>query len=295
MATRISIKQLHQTTGELVRLAATSSSAIQVTDRGKPVAVLTRPALLLRKRRTRTLLPEYKALRRAGADAAGRGDVAALHPPTATLHAGHRECARRTRRNPPGAHSAVCAQLGRNLRVHPESSVQVGRGVDVHCHVDVAVGLCRSPCLRAEEISFQDFRPAGQHLGQLVHELRASSLHEFRMQDFPLASNWGLSSNLDWVRRPRFWLLPHEAAYTRLVVERIAKALHGTPVVAAYLFGSRQSGRALADSDTDIAVLLPRRAESSLLAIQYRIQRRRLAEEGTLGRPGLGGSKAHTA
>jgi antitoxin (DNA-binding transcriptional repressor) of toxin-antitoxin stability system len=62
MATSISIKQLHQTTGELVRLAATSSSAIQVTDRGKPVAVLARAALLLRKRRRRTLLPEYKAL-----------------------------------------------------------------------------------------------------------------------------------------------------------------------------------------------------------------------------------------
>jgi prevent-host-death family protein len=62
MATRISIKQLHQTTGEHVRRAAESSTPIQVTDRGKPVAVLTRPALLLRKRRRRTLLPEYKAL-----------------------------------------------------------------------------------------------------------------------------------------------------------------------------------------------------------------------------------------
>jgi prevent-host-death family protein len=62
MATRVSIKQLHQTTGELVRLASTSNSAIEVTDRGKPVAVLTRAALLLRKRRRRTLLPEYQAL-----------------------------------------------------------------------------------------------------------------------------------------------------------------------------------------------------------------------------------------
>jgi antitoxin (DNA-binding transcriptional repressor) of toxin-antitoxin stability system len=62
MATSISIKQLHRTTGELVRLAATSNSAIQITDRGKPVALLARAALLLRKRRPRTLLPEYKAL-----------------------------------------------------------------------------------------------------------------------------------------------------------------------------------------------------------------------------------------
>ena len=45
-----------------MRLAATSNSAIQVTDRGKPVAVLTKAALLMRKRRRRTLLPEYKAL-----------------------------------------------------------------------------------------------------------------------------------------------------------------------------------------------------------------------------------------
>ena len=135
------------------------------------------------------------------------------------------------------------------------------------------------------------------------------------------------------------------------MLDRIARALNGTPVVAAYLFGSRQCGRALPDSDTDVAVLLPRGIEASLvllgeltvrlaeagvpspgvhvlneaslalqfealrgkrafsagevqradyeawvtlryldfeplLAIQYRIQRRRLAEEGTLGSPG---------
>lgn len=126
-------------------------------------------------------------------------------------------------------------------------------------------------------------------------------------------------------------------------------------MVAAYLFGSRQSGRARADSDTDIAVLLPKGTEASaaflgdvtvrlaeagvpcpevhvlndaslafaaealrgtrafsadetrraeyeawvtlryldfepLLAIQYRIQRRRLAKEGTLGSPSRRGS-----
>jgi predicted nucleotidyltransferase len=144
------------------------------------------------------------------------------------------------------------------------------------------------------------------------------------------------------------------------MLDRIARALAGTPVVSAYLFGSRQSGRALPDSDTDVAVLLPRGMQASvallgdltvrlaevgvpspevhvlneaslafqfealrgvrvfstdddqradfeawvtlryldfepLLAIQYRIQRRRLAQEGTLGRPGLGGSQAHAA
>jgi antitoxin (DNA-binding transcriptional repressor) of toxin-antitoxin stability system len=62
MATRISIKQLHQTTGEHVRLAARSKSPIEVTDRGKPIALLARPALLVPNRRRRTLLAEYKAL-----------------------------------------------------------------------------------------------------------------------------------------------------------------------------------------------------------------------------------------
>jgi prevent-host-death family protein len=62
MAMSISIKQLHQTTGEHVRRAAQSSAPIAVTDRGKPVAVLASPALLAPRRRRRTLLAEYKAL-----------------------------------------------------------------------------------------------------------------------------------------------------------------------------------------------------------------------------------------
>jgi len=45
-----------------VRRAAQSSSPIDVTDRGKPVAVLANPALLTPTRRRRTLLAEYKAL-----------------------------------------------------------------------------------------------------------------------------------------------------------------------------------------------------------------------------------------
>jgi antitoxin (DNA-binding transcriptional repressor) of toxin-antitoxin stability system len=62
MAMSISIKQLHQTTGVHVRRTAQSSSPIEVTDRGKPVAVLANPALLAPTRRRRTLLAEYKAL-----------------------------------------------------------------------------------------------------------------------------------------------------------------------------------------------------------------------------------------
>jgi prevent-host-death family protein len=58
----ITIKELHQTTGECVRRAGASRSPVVVTDRGKPVAVLTSPSMLKPKRRKRTLLPEYKAL-----------------------------------------------------------------------------------------------------------------------------------------------------------------------------------------------------------------------------------------
>jgi hypothetical protein len=62
MGSSISIKQLHQATGEHVRRAAASRAPIQVTDRGKPVAALVNPSLLTLPRRRRTLLAEYKAL-----------------------------------------------------------------------------------------------------------------------------------------------------------------------------------------------------------------------------------------
>ncbi|MCE0521478.1 MAG: type II toxin-antitoxin system Phd/YefM family antitoxin [Methylacidiphilales bacterium] len=59
---RITIKELHQTTGECVRRAGASRSPVVVTDHGKPVAVLTGPSLLKPRRRKRVLLPEFKAL-----------------------------------------------------------------------------------------------------------------------------------------------------------------------------------------------------------------------------------------
>jgi len=46
--------------------------------------------------------------------------------------------------------------------------------------------------------------------------------------------------------------------------EAVTRALTGTPVVAAYLLGSRAAGTAGAESDTDIACLLPRGVEGSL-------------------------------
>lgn len=63
MARQISIKQLHATTGDLVRRAGSSRTPLIITDRGRPVAVLSSPAALEQARpRRRTLLPEFSAL-----------------------------------------------------------------------------------------------------------------------------------------------------------------------------------------------------------------------------------------
>jgi prevent-host-death family protein len=59
---KITIKELHRTTGKYVRQAGASRSPVMVTDHGKPVAVLTRPSQLKPRQRRRTLLPAYKTL-----------------------------------------------------------------------------------------------------------------------------------------------------------------------------------------------------------------------------------------
>lgn len=66
----ITIKKLHETTGEWVRRAGASRLPVLVTDHGKPVAILASPSLFKPKRRKRTLLPEYKNLmaKKPGAD-----------------------------------------------------------------------------------------------------------------------------------------------------------------------------------------------------------------------------------
>jgi prevent-host-death family protein len=60
----VTLKQLHATTGEIVRRAGTGRSPVVVTDRGQPIAVLTNPKLLPRSRRRRVLSPEFEALMR---------------------------------------------------------------------------------------------------------------------------------------------------------------------------------------------------------------------------------------
>ena len=59
----ISIRELHEKTGELVRRAGASHRPLPVTDHGEVVAVLVAPtAVPLRKRPKRVILPEYRKL-----------------------------------------------------------------------------------------------------------------------------------------------------------------------------------------------------------------------------------------
>ncbi len=62
MPARITIKELHATTGDCVRRAGAGRAPVVVTDRGQAVAVLANPALLKPRHRRRTLLPEYSAM-----------------------------------------------------------------------------------------------------------------------------------------------------------------------------------------------------------------------------------------
>jgi prevent-host-death family protein len=62
MPTIITIKELHATTGDLVRRAGSARAPVVITDRGQPVALLANPSLLTPRKRKRTLLPEYEAM-----------------------------------------------------------------------------------------------------------------------------------------------------------------------------------------------------------------------------------------
>lgn len=62
MASQITIKQLHATTGDHVRRAGKSRSPVIVTDRGRPVAVLANPSMIKGSKGKRTILPEFERL-----------------------------------------------------------------------------------------------------------------------------------------------------------------------------------------------------------------------------------------
>jgi prevent-host-death family protein len=74
----ITIKELHATTGELVRRAGAARTPIVVTDRGRPVAVLANPAMLAWRRRGRVLLPEFAALMKRPPDDDLQADLDAV-------------------------------------------------------------------------------------------------------------------------------------------------------------------------------------------------------------------------
>jgi len=61
-ATVLTIKQLHDDTGPLIRRAGASKRPVPVTDRGQEVAVIANRSLLRPVVRKRTILPEYEAM-----------------------------------------------------------------------------------------------------------------------------------------------------------------------------------------------------------------------------------------
>lgn len=58
----LTIKQLHDDTGPLIRRAGASKRPVPVTDRGEEVAVIAHRSLLRPVSRQRILLPEYQAM-----------------------------------------------------------------------------------------------------------------------------------------------------------------------------------------------------------------------------------------
>lgn len=61
-ARHITIKELHDKTGALVRMAGASKDPIPVTDRGEVVAVLASPTMLQPRPRKRIIVPGYEEL-----------------------------------------------------------------------------------------------------------------------------------------------------------------------------------------------------------------------------------------
>jgi len=63
---RISLRELHEKTGTLIREASTAGYSVVITDRGRPVATITPYTADLERRsfRDRELLPAFEALQR---------------------------------------------------------------------------------------------------------------------------------------------------------------------------------------------------------------------------------------
>ena len=79
MSEVLTIKQLHEATGKLVRTAGKARTPTLITDRGQPVAVLGSPeSLVVLGRQPRRTLPEYEALMRQHAHPPVSKDLDAL-------------------------------------------------------------------------------------------------------------------------------------------------------------------------------------------------------------------------
>jgi hypothetical protein len=75
----LTIKQLHEATGKLVRAAGKARTLALITDRGQPVAVLGSPeSLVALGRQPRRTLPEYEVLMRQHAHPPASEDLNAL-------------------------------------------------------------------------------------------------------------------------------------------------------------------------------------------------------------------------
>ncbi len=73
--TTITLKELHDQTGDLVRRAAAARKPISITDHGAVVAVLSNPALVRSGSRTRTLLPDFAQLMLKSSPAPTQADL----------------------------------------------------------------------------------------------------------------------------------------------------------------------------------------------------------------------------
>ena len=75
----LTIKQLHEVTGKLVRAAGKARTLTLITDRAQPVAALGSPeSLVALGRQPRRTLPEYEALMRQHAHSPVSEDLDAL-------------------------------------------------------------------------------------------------------------------------------------------------------------------------------------------------------------------------
>lgn len=78
MPAKITLKELHAKTGELVRRAGNARMPVVITEHGQPIALLGHPSQFKSKRRRRIILPEYEQLMSARPRGDSREDLNAV-------------------------------------------------------------------------------------------------------------------------------------------------------------------------------------------------------------------------